>query len=201
MSRTDVPINTTITLLQRIGEALYGPRWQTDLSRDIGVADRTIRRWIADPSDIPDGAWQDILSTIERRAVEVDDARNVVSDYLKGRSRALHHIANAKLDAGLGHFALITDTGKIVNVYIGLSVFNDRVGNPTHSRMRDYFERHFEAFRAIAQRKYIVDDVLDNGAVSIGASDVRRDDPLPDERIGGFQTQVYDQPKPGPRRT
>lgn len=33
--------------LRAAGEALYGVRWQTALAREIGVADRTVRRWLA----------------------------------------------------------------------------------------------------------------------------------------------------------
>lgn len=33
--------------LRRAGEALYGPQWQTALARDLGIADRTVRRWAA----------------------------------------------------------------------------------------------------------------------------------------------------------
>lgn len=34
-------------IIRQIGEALYGPRWQTALARDIGVSARTIRHYIA----------------------------------------------------------------------------------------------------------------------------------------------------------
>jgi hypothetical protein len=34
-------------LLRQIGEALYGDRWQTAMSRDLNVVDRTVRRWVA----------------------------------------------------------------------------------------------------------------------------------------------------------
>ena len=30
-----------------LGEALYGPRWQTALAGHLGVASRTVRRWAA----------------------------------------------------------------------------------------------------------------------------------------------------------
>lgn len=33
--------------LRRAGEALYGVQWQTALARDLGIADRTVRRWAA----------------------------------------------------------------------------------------------------------------------------------------------------------
>ncbi len=43
-------------LLKMSGNALYGERWQTSLSRDLGVTDRTIRNWangsVECPSDL-----------------------------------------------------------------------------------------------------------------------------------------------------
>lgn len=42
-------------VLRLAGEALYGKQWQTPLSRDLGVSDRTIRYWAAGhgcPTDI-----------------------------------------------------------------------------------------------------------------------------------------------------
>ena len=44
-------------ILKVTGEALYGRQWQTPLSRDLGVTDRTIRNWAGGhgaPSDLPD---------------------------------------------------------------------------------------------------------------------------------------------------
>lgn len=40
--------------LRAAGEALYGARWQTALARELGVADRTVRRWLA---GLPIGEW------------------------------------------------------------------------------------------------------------------------------------------------
>jgi hypothetical protein len=59
-------------LLKRCGEALYGPRWQSDLSRDLGVADRTVRRWVDGSSDVPPGAYLDLLRLCQERAAELD---------------------------------------------------------------------------------------------------------------------------------
>ena len=42
-------------VLKAAGEALYGRQWQSPLSRDLGVTDRTIRNWAAGanrPSDL-----------------------------------------------------------------------------------------------------------------------------------------------------
>ncbi len=59
-------------LLQSAGEALYGPRWQSDLARDLGVSDRTVRRWVAG-DDPPPGVYIDLLRLVVERQVELDD--------------------------------------------------------------------------------------------------------------------------------
>jgi hypothetical protein len=59
-------------LLQECGEALYGPRWQTDLANDIGVSDRTMRRWAAGIDDPPPGVYFDLLRLTQERAMMLD---------------------------------------------------------------------------------------------------------------------------------
>ena len=48
-------------LLVQAGEALYGPRWQTDMANALGVSDRTMRRWVANE---PVG-WN-VIADVER---------------------------------------------------------------------------------------------------------------------------------------
>ena len=60
-------------LIKTVGEALYGPRWQTELHRAIGVSDRTVRRWAAGTNDVPSGVYVDLLSLLTEKAAEVDD--------------------------------------------------------------------------------------------------------------------------------
>jgi hypothetical protein len=57
-------------LLQDAGQALYGPRWQTDLARDLDVADRTMRRWLAG-DDMPPGVAMDLWRKCEERIVDL----------------------------------------------------------------------------------------------------------------------------------
>lgn len=59
---------TTISLLRAAGEALYGPRWQSDLARELHISDRTMRRWLAGPADLPTGVAADIRQLCETRA-------------------------------------------------------------------------------------------------------------------------------------
>jgi len=45
------------SVLRAAGEALYGGQWQSPLSRDLGVTDRTVRNWVVgqhgEPADLP----------------------------------------------------------------------------------------------------------------------------------------------------
>ena len=59
-------------LLAECGEALYGPRWQSELARDLAVADRTVRRWVAGTSDVPSGLYLDLLRLTQERAASLD---------------------------------------------------------------------------------------------------------------------------------
>lgn len=60
------------TLLADCGEALYGPRWQTDLARDLRVSDRTVRRWAAGEQPMPPSACADLLRLAQERAALLD---------------------------------------------------------------------------------------------------------------------------------
>lgn len=57
-------------LLQRVGTALYGPRWMTDLAKELAVTDRTLRRWIADDF-VADWAWLRLRQLVEQRQREM----------------------------------------------------------------------------------------------------------------------------------
>jgi DNA-binding transcriptional regulator YdaS (Cro superfamily) len=59
-------------LLVECGEALYGPRWQCELARELGVSDRTVRRWIAGAQRVPSGVWLDLLRITQERAAQLD---------------------------------------------------------------------------------------------------------------------------------
>jgi hypothetical protein len=49
------------------GRALYGERWQSALARDLGVTDRTMRRWLAGDCAIPARAESEMRAVIADR--------------------------------------------------------------------------------------------------------------------------------------
>lgn len=59
-------------LLVEAGEALYGPRWQSDLARDLDVSIRTMQRWAAGTTDVPSGLYIDLLRLTQERAAVLD---------------------------------------------------------------------------------------------------------------------------------
>jgi hypothetical protein len=65
-------------MLRQAGEALYGERWQSELSRAIGVSDRTMRRWISAPYEIPGGVWNDIQQLLLQRRAAIEKLRNEI---------------------------------------------------------------------------------------------------------------------------
>lgn len=59
-------------LLVECGEALFGPRWQSELARELQVSDRTVRRWVAGTSEVPAGLYVDLLRLTQERAAVLD---------------------------------------------------------------------------------------------------------------------------------
>lgn len=59
-------------VLRDVGEALYGATWQSDLARDLNVADRTLRRWIAGSASPPQGVAPELLRLCMERAQLLD---------------------------------------------------------------------------------------------------------------------------------
>lgn len=55
------------TTLATVGEALFGPLWQTPISQALDVSDRTVRRWAAGDTPVPDGVWSDIAGLCAAR--------------------------------------------------------------------------------------------------------------------------------------
>ena len=59
--------------LSTISTLLYGPHWQSELARALGVSDRTVRRWAAGQAP-PEGVWQDIARLARERLGELQEA-------------------------------------------------------------------------------------------------------------------------------
>lgn len=54
-------------LFCEIGACLYGPAWQSEMARQIGVSDRTVRRWISGDRKIPDSVKDDLRRLLKKQ--------------------------------------------------------------------------------------------------------------------------------------
>jgi hypothetical protein len=52
-------------LLKTVGEFIYGEEWQAPLSRDLGVNERSMRRWVSGTDGIPSGVWYELANKLE----------------------------------------------------------------------------------------------------------------------------------------
>ena len=73
----------TRQLLESTGKALYGPRWQADLARDLGVSYRTMQRWSSGEAEVSEKYIKELLGVVrdrqaEMECVEMDIARLII---------------------------------------------------------------------------------------------------------------------------
>lgn len=68
--------------LCEVGAALYGERWQSPLARDLGVSDRTMRRWVNGAWDkvvtLPEGLPRELAKLVELRIHSTEALRKRV---------------------------------------------------------------------------------------------------------------------------
>ncbi|HVA13802.1 MAG TPA: hypothetical protein VNF99_11170 [Stellaceae bacterium] len=62
-------------LLVTIGTTLYGEgeAWPSRLAEDLGINERTLRRWIAGESAIPEPVWDELINIAIGRARAIAD--------------------------------------------------------------------------------------------------------------------------------
>lgn len=65
--------------LRAAGAVLYGPAWQSELARQLGVAGRTVRYWIAGDRPIPPGVWVDIAQLLEQHGDDLAEVAAAVA--------------------------------------------------------------------------------------------------------------------------
>ena len=57
----------TPDLLDEVGRALYGPQWQSEMARELGVAIRTVQRWAVGNYPPPPGVAFDLGDLLRKR--------------------------------------------------------------------------------------------------------------------------------------
>jgi hypothetical protein len=58
--------------LAQAGRALYGDRWQTDVTHDLGLTDSArLRQWLSGKRPMPTGLRDELVGLLTRRAAEL----------------------------------------------------------------------------------------------------------------------------------
>ena len=65
-------------LLCAVGRALYGPQFQTELARRLGVNKRTMRRWVAGESVPETEVFDDLLALVDDQVVVLTELRDAL---------------------------------------------------------------------------------------------------------------------------
>lgn len=63
--------NWRMNIIAQYGLALYGPRWRAAMADDLGVNERTVRRWAAGEFEPPQGAIDDLRRIAKTRIKEL----------------------------------------------------------------------------------------------------------------------------------
>ncbi|HEY2474803.1 MAG TPA: hypothetical protein VGI19_08360 [Candidatus Cybelea sp.] len=66
-----------------VGEALFGPRWQTDIANALDVSDRNVRRWLADAHQPRPGVWRDLEQLLNERIALQQQARKELRRHIR----------------------------------------------------------------------------------------------------------------------
>ena len=65
----------TAAHIREAGEALFGPRFQSDLARLLGVSDRTVRRWCQGEWEPSAFVWPRLVDAIDARKKALQEVR------------------------------------------------------------------------------------------------------------------------------
>jgi hypothetical protein len=53
-------------------------QWQTGLAQELGITDRSLRRFVAGAQPVPVGIWRTLLQILQRRQRELDDLAKAI---------------------------------------------------------------------------------------------------------------------------
>lgn len=73
-------------LLAMAGQALYGPRWQAELARNLHVSQRTVQRWAKGTHTVSDENRVEIRGLLQEQMRVISDIIDAV-DAIDGAER------------------------------------------------------------------------------------------------------------------
>ena len=68
--RLEQTIDSRLDLLRQVGELLHGDKWQRKIAQDLNINDRTVRHWISQEREIPQGVVNDLKSILQNHVAK-----------------------------------------------------------------------------------------------------------------------------------
>ena len=62
----------TRSVFQQIGRVLWGPRWRSEMARELGVVRATVMRWDVGTVSVPLSAWKKLGKLLRARRLQLD---------------------------------------------------------------------------------------------------------------------------------
>lgn len=70
----------TKDLLTKVGQALYGTQWQSDLARALSVDSRRVRQWLNDERPIPEWLQGELITLLSANIDECQQLQQMLSN-------------------------------------------------------------------------------------------------------------------------
>jgi len=163
-----------IQLLIKIAVLLFGNNWQAGLAGEIGVADRTLRRWLAGTAQIPLGVWYDVRKLLFNRNVEVERMHARLSGLLPDTGKILlKPLPNTRPEVDITgvRFRLQRPDGKLISCLAQRGIFDD-LGAGHVMDMLPIFEQCSDSFYRAASVKVELREFDDDLGMVLEPADV-----------------------------
>lgn len=66
--------------LIRIGQALYGDVWQSNLARELDIDSRRVRQWLKDERPIPDWLLPELIKLLNSKYLEIKEILSKINN-------------------------------------------------------------------------------------------------------------------------
>lgn len=163
-----------IQLLIKVAILLFGNNWQSGLAGELGIAERTLRRWIAGSAPVPLGVWYDVRSRLSDRSVEIERMQTRLLGLLPDTGKILlKPVPNTQPEVDIDGMRLLLQRpdGKTVWCHAQRGIFGDLgVGLPKD--MKPIFEQCSDSFYRAASVKFELGEFDDKLGIILDPADV-----------------------------
>jgi hypothetical protein len=157
-----------------IARLLHGSGWQAGLAGDLGVADRTIRRWAAGSEPIPPGVWNDLTNRLYDRWVDIGRMRERLAGLLGHGDLKLEPIPNALPQDELEgiYFFMRRPDGNNIRCWAKRSIFDDLGFEGKRREALRWFMECSDSFHRAADTKFQLREYDERAGIFLESADV-----------------------------